>query len=66
MIFIMFFSDLNKYLCNMSAIIILIVVSLFVAIAFLSAFIWSVRSGQYDDTHTPGIRVLFDDNKPKK
>ncbi len=45
----------------MSAIVILIFISLFVAIGFLAAFIWSVRSGQFDDTYTPSIRILFDD-----
>ena len=39
----------------------LIGVSLLVASGFLYAFIMSVRSGQYDDTHTPAVRMLFDD-----
>jgi cbb3-type cytochrome oxidase maturation protein len=34
-----------------------------VAIGFLAAFIWSVKSGQYKDTYTPSVRMLFDDNK---
>jgi cbb3-type cytochrome oxidase maturation protein len=38
----------------------LIGVSLLVASGFLYAFIMSVRSGQYDDTHTPAVRMLFD------
>jgi cbb3-type cytochrome oxidase maturation protein len=25
------------------------------------AFVWSVKSGQFDDVETPGMRVLFDD-----
>tara|TARA_R110002096_G_scaffold117210_1_gene253838 strand:- start:1500 stop:1694 length:195 start_codon:yes stop_codon:yes gene_type:complete len=45
----------------MSVLIILILVSLLVAIAFLIAFIWSVRSGQYEDDYTPSVRMLFDD-----
>ena len=49
----------------MSAIFVLIGVSLFVAIGFLIAFIWSVKSGQYEDDYTPSVRILFDD-KPKK
>ena len=48
----------------MSVIIVLIIVSLLVAILFLGAFIWSVKSGQYDDTKSPSIRMLFDE-KPK-
>ena len=39
----------------------LIGVSLFVALIFLGAFIWAVRSGQFDDNETPSMRVLFDD-----
>jgi cbb3-type cytochrome oxidase maturation protein len=40
--------------------VLLIGVSLLVASGFLYAFIMSVRSGQYDDTHTPAVRMLFD------
>jgi cbb3-type cytochrome oxidase maturation protein len=40
----------------------LIGVSLLVALIFLGAFIWSVRSGQYDDSETPSMRMLFDDD----
>lgn len=39
----------------------LIGVSLFVALIFLGAFIWAVRTGQFDDNETPSMRVLFDD-----
>ena len=45
----------------MSAIYILILVSLLVALGFLAAYIWAVRSGQYDDTTTPSLRILMDD-----
>jgi cbb3-type cytochrome oxidase maturation protein len=34
-----------------------------IAIGFLIAFIWNVKSGQYQDTVTPSIRILFEDNK---
>ena len=46
----------------MSVIIILICISILVALGFLIAFIWSVKSGQYDDTYSPSVRMLFDDN----
>ena len=46
----------------MSVVIILILASLAVALLFLSAFIWSVRSGQYDDTLTPSMRMLLDES----
>jgi cbb3-type cytochrome oxidase maturation protein len=45
----------------MSAILILILVSLLVALGFLAAFLISVRSGQYDDTYTPSLRILLED-----
>lgn len=48
----------------MSVIPILIIVSVVVAIIFLIAFFWAVRSGQYEDTHSPAVRILFDD-KPQ-
>jgi len=44
----------------MSVIVILIYFSLLVAVGFLAAFLWAVKSGQYHDTYTPSIRVLFD------
>jgi len=45
----------------MMVMVLLIGISLLVAGSFLVAFIMSVRRGQYDDTHTPAIRMLFDD-----
>jgi len=45
----------------MEIIYVLIVVSLVVALVFLSAFFWSVRTGQFDDDYTPSVRMLFDD-----
>jgi len=41
----------------------LIGVSLFAALIFLGAFIWAVKNGQFDDSKTPSIRILFDDEK---
>lgn len=32
------------------------------ALIFLGAFLWSVKTGQFDDEVTPSIRILFDDN----
>lgn len=47
----------------MTVIIILIIVSILVAGGFLVAFFWAVRSGQYDDTYSPSVRILFEDKK---
>jgi cbb3-type cytochrome oxidase maturation protein len=49
----------------MSVLYILIIAALTIAIGFLIAFIWAVKSGQFDDTHTPSMRILLDDDKPK-
>ena len=59
----------------MNIIYMLLAISLLVAIVFFVAFIYSVKSGQYDDTYTPSVRMLFEDelikegapkNKPTK
>jgi cbb3-type cytochrome oxidase maturation protein len=50
----------------MSIMIILIGISLLLAIGFLTAFIWSVKSGQLDDDYTPSVRILFDDFEKKE
>jgi cbb3-type cytochrome oxidase maturation protein len=33
------------------------------ALLFLGSFVWAVKSGQFDDTHTPSVRVLLEDAK---
>ncbi len=48
----------------MSVIFFLIGVGILVAGGFLAAFIWAVKSGQYDDDYTPSVRMLFDSKKP--
>ena len=50
----------------MNIIFLLILVSLIVAIGFLAAFIWAVKSGQYEDDYTPSVRMLFDDKPSSK
>lgn len=47
----------------MNIIILLIGISIIVAIIFLAAFIWSMKSGQFDDTYTPSVRMLFDEEE---
>ncbi|MBU3678569.1 MAG: cbb3-type cytochrome oxidase assembly protein CcoS [Candidatus Kapabacteria bacterium] len=41
---------------------IIIILSLFVAGGFAIAFVISTQHGQYDDTRTPPVRMLFDDD----
>jgi cbb3-type cytochrome oxidase maturation protein len=45
----------------MSSLLYLIPVALFLGGLGLAAFIWSLRSGQYDDLEGAAHRVLFDD-----
>lgn len=47
----------------MSVILVLIGFSLLVAVGFLIAYLWAVKSGQYDDKYTPSVRILFDEKK---
>jgi cbb3-type cytochrome oxidase maturation protein len=55
-----------------NVIFVLIAVSLLVAIGFLITFIWTIRTGQFEDDYTPSVRILFDDEvnvipeKPKE
>jgi cbb3-type cytochrome oxidase maturation protein len=48
----------------MSVIILLIAAGGAIASGFLAAFVWAVRSGQFDDTCTPAVRVLLDTRMP--
>jgi len=50
----------------MEVMYLLIAFSLIIASGFLGAFIWAVRSGQYDDRDTPSRRMLIDDILPEK
>ncbi|MFB9054067.1 cbb3-type cytochrome oxidase assembly protein CcoS [Formosa undariae] len=54
----------------MSVIYILLGVSVIVALIFFVAFIFAVKNGQYDDSYTPSVRMLFEDElvtkKPNK
>lgn len=51
---------------NMSVLYLLLTISIIVAILFFIAFIYSVKSGQYDDVYTPSVRMLFDDELIKE
>lgn len=45
----------------MGIIYLMLVVSLAIALFFLLSFLWATKNGQFEDDHTPSIRVLFDD-----
>ena len=50
----------------MNIIYMLLAISVCVAIFFFVAFLYSVRKGQFDDTYTPSIRMLFEDELVKE
>lgn len=60
----------RNFLTGMSVIYILLTISIIVAIVFFVAFIIAVKNGQFDDSYTPSVRMLFEDelvkNQPKK
>lgn len=45
----------------LSVLFILIGISILVAGSFLIGFLWSVKTGQFDDDYTPSVRMLFED-----
>jgi len=45
----------------MDIIFMLIGFSVLIALIFLGAFLWANKTKQYDDTYTPSVRILFDD-----
>jgi cbb3-type cytochrome oxidase maturation protein len=47
----------------MTILIFISFISTIIALGFLIAFIWAVKSGQYKDDYTPSIRILKDDFK---
>ena len=45
----------------MIIIVLLITISLTIALIFLGVFLWALKSGQFEDTYTPSVRMLFED-----
>lgn len=45
----------------MSVMLVLIFFSISTALLFLIAFVWAVRTGQFEDDYTPSVRILLDD-----
>jgi len=50
----------------MSVIYLLLTLSIIVAVVFFAAFIMAIKNGQYDDSYTPSVRMLFEDELVKK
>ncbi len=49
----------------MTIILYLLIVSLGVAACGLGTFLWSLKTGQYDDLDGAANRILFDEDVPK-
>jgi cbb3-type cytochrome oxidase maturation protein len=39
----------------------MLIVSLVLALFFLGFFLWSAKSGQYEDDYAPSVRILYED-----
>jgi len=35
--------------------------SFIIALGFFAAFLWAHKAGQHNDTYTPAVRILFED-----
>ena len=47
----------------MDIVFVIIPLTILLAVAALAAFIWAVRKDQFEDTSTPAVRILFDENE---
>ena len=50
----------------METIFVLLPLALLIAAIAVGLFIWAVTTGQFDDLETPAIRILFDDEEPRR
>ena len=50
----------------MSVLFLTISVSFVIALVFFSAFLWTVKNGQYEDLDGPSVRMLFESKKSVK
>ena len=50
----------------MASLIYLIPIALFLGLLGLAAFLWAMRSGQYDDLDGAAERILFDDDDDRR
>jgi len=50
----------------MTVIFIVLPLALLIVFAAVLAYVWAARDGQFDDTTTPAVRAILDDDAPKK
>jgi len=56
-------SSLKKISIEMEVIIILVILAILIAGSFLVAFFWATKDGQFDDTLSPSVRILMDNDR---
>jgi cbb3-type cytochrome oxidase maturation protein len=47
-------------------IFVLLPLALLIAAIAVGFFVWAARTGQFDDLETPAVRILFDDDEPRR
>ena len=50
----------------METIFVLLPLALLIAAIAVGFFVWAAKSGQFDDLDTPAVRILFDDEEPRR
>ncbi len=50
----------------METLFVLLPLALLIAAIAVGFFIWAAKTGQFDDLETPAIRILFDDEEPRR
>lgn len=45
----------------MSVLVVALPVAILISVVFVTAFVWQMHSGQFDDLETPPRRILYDD-----
>lgn len=50
----------------METIFVLLPLALLIAAIAVGLFIWAAKTGQFDDLETPAVRILFDDEEPRR
>ena len=45
----------------MEVLILFVPLAIFISFAFLLAFLWASRTGQFDDLESPAHRILYDE-----
>jgi cbb3-type cytochrome oxidase maturation protein len=47
-------------------IFVLLPLALLIAAIAVGFFVWAAKTGQFDDLETPAVRILFDDEEPRR